>query len=62
MPNNFAANTGADMPTLFGGNPDAQVIGTRDALMNYTKLFEEHGIPVRGVKAATEGEEAGAEE
>ena len=69
MPNNFTADSGADatktppraakMPTLFSGDPDAQVIGVRDALMNYAKLIEKYGIPVKGQpKPAADAKEA----
>ncbi|MEO2014155.1 MAG: hypothetical protein ABGZ53_07255, partial [Fuerstiella sp.] len=52
MPNNFPANTTGQAPQLFGGEPGQQVIGVRDALMNYSRLIEQHGIPERGKPAA----------
>jgi cytochrome c551/c552 len=42
MPVNFAHN--ADQwQDLFGGKPEAHVTGTRDALLNYTRLMEDVG-------------------
>ncbi len=68
MPNNFLADSGpkedgtpAKMPTLFHGDPNAQVIGVRDALMNYSKLMEKYGKPVKGEPAATPDPNAAAE-
>ena len=52
MPNNFPANTTGQVPQLFGGEPGQQVIGVRDALMNYSRLIETHGIPERGKPTA----------
>lgn len=53
MPNNFTADSKGNVPELLGGDPTAQVIGVRDALMNYNKLIEKHGIPVKGEPPAT---------
>ena len=61
MPNNFPESTAGQVPELFGGNPNAQVVGVRDALMNYPQLIEKHGIPTKG-SAEPEGAAADAAE
>ena len=43
MPLNFPYNNGAQFPDLFNGNAEAQVEGTVDALLNYTRLMENPG-------------------
>ncbi len=43
MPLNFPKNNPTQFPDLFGGDPDAQVTATRDALLNYTRLMEDIG-------------------
>ncbi|MEI7698426.1 MAG: hypothetical protein WCK86_01415 [Planctomycetia bacterium] len=45
MPVNFAKNA-TQFPDKFKGDPDAHVIGVRDALMNYSKLLENVGPTV----------------
>ena len=42
MPINFAKNA-EQFPDKFAGDPDAHVIGVRDALMNYSTLLENVG-------------------
>jgi hypothetical protein len=43
MPLNFPHNNGAQFPDLYNGNAEAQVEGTADALLNYTRMMEEVG-------------------
>lgn len=43
MPVNYPKNNTTQLPDLFKGDPDAHVIATRDALMNYTRLMEDIG-------------------
>jgi hypothetical protein len=43
MPINFPHNNGAQFPDLYNGNAGAQVEGTVDALLNYTRMMEEVG-------------------
>ncbi len=43
MPLNYPLNNRTQFPDLFNGDPDAHVIGTRDALMNYNRLMEDIG-------------------
>lgn len=43
MPVNFAKDKNTQFPDLFNGDPDAQVVGTRDALLNYSQLMENVG-------------------
>lgn len=62
MPNNYPAASEGQVPSLFGGDPSAQVIGVRDALMNYAKLMETHGIPEKGAVAVDAADAAAAEE
>ena len=38
---------------MFGGDPDVQVIATRDALLNYTRLMEDIGPTTYAPPAAT---------
>jgi hypothetical protein len=45
MPVNFARNA-TQFPDKFKGDPDAHVIGVRDALMNYSRLLENVGPTV----------------
>jgi len=53
MPVNFPKNNTTQFPDLFNGDPDAQIIGTRDALMNYNYLMENVGPTVYGSPAPT---------
>ena len=62
MPVNFPKNNNTQFPDLFNGDPDAQVIGTRDALLNYSKLLEDVGPTVYAPPSTTPAAEAGAEE
>jgi hypothetical protein len=43
MPLNFPHNNGAQFPDLYNGDAGAQVEGTVDALLNYTRMMEEVG-------------------
>lgn len=43
MPVNYPKNNNTQFPDLFHGDPEAQVIGTRDALLNYLELMENVG-------------------
>lgn len=43
MPVNFPKNNTTQFPDLFQGDPDAQVLGVRDALLNYNLLMENVG-------------------
>ncbi|MBL8815736.1 MAG: c-type cytochrome [Planctomyces sp.] len=52
MPVNFPKNNLTQFPDLFNGDPDAQVIGTRDALLNYGRLLEDVGPTVYAPPAA----------
>ncbi|MCA9047998.1 MAG: c-type cytochrome [Planctomycetaceae bacterium] len=64
MPVNFAKNA-TQWPDLLKGDPDAHVIGVRDALANYSKLLEEVGPVVYTPPEAADapaGAAAGAEE
>jgi len=42
MPVNYGKNA-TQFPNKFKGDPDAHVMATRDALMNYSKLLEDYG-------------------
>ena len=53
MPLNFPKNNLTQFPDLFGGDPDVQVIATRDALLNYTRLMEDIGPTTYAPPAAT---------
>jgi cytochrome c551/c552 len=64
MPVNFPKNA-AQFPDRFKGDPDAHVVGVRDALMNYGRLLEEIGPTVYqppGQPATTPAPAAGGEE
>lgn len=65
MPVNFPKNNSTQFPDLFNGDPDAQVIGTRDALLNYVDLMENVGptvyAPPGGTTSATPPSGAGGE-
>lgn len=43
MPLNFPKNNTTQFPDLLGGDPDAHVTASRDALLNYTRLMEDIG-------------------
>ncbi len=58
MPVNFPHNNRTQFPDLFNGDPDAQVVGTRDALLNYGRLMENVGPIVYAPPAAESGEAA----
>lgn len=62
MPVNFPKNNTTQFPDLFGGDPGDQVIGIRDALMNYTKSLEDIGPTTYAPPAAKANAGAGAEE
>lgn len=51
MPVNYPKNA-TQFPDKFNANADAHVIGTRDALMNYSRLFEDLGPTVYDPPAA----------
>src|SRR5690606_7690274 len=57
MPAVFPKNQ-EQFPELFGGDPKAQTVGARDALMNYYRLMEREGkyVPAEQI-AGSEGEE-----
>lgn len=57
MPAVFPRNQ-EQFPELFGGDPKAQTVGARDALMNYYRLMEREGKyePAQQVAGAQEGE------
>lgn len=61
MPLNYPKNNTTQFPDLFKGEPDAHVIGTRDALMNYNRLMEDLGptnyAPPTAVPAAADAAE-----
>jgi len=64
MPLNFPKNNTTQFPDLFGGDPDAHVTASRDALLNYTRLMEDIGptayappgaaVPADGEKPTTD--------
>lgn len=56
MPVNFPKNITNTFPELFNGDPDAQVVGVRDALLNYNQLMENVGpvVYAPAVPAGTE--------
>lgn len=59
MPLNFPKNNTTQFPDLFGGDPDAHVKASRDALLNYTRLMEDIGPTVYappGAEAPKEGD------
>ncbi len=67
MPVNFPKNNTTQFPDLFNGDPDAQVVGTRDALLNYGRLMEDVGPtvyapPAGGSAAPAPAADAGAQE
>ncbi|MFN9970589.1 MAG: hypothetical protein ACK58T_11880, partial [Phycisphaerae bacterium] len=53
MPVNYPKNNTTQFPDLFNGDPDAQVIGTRDALLNYNLLMENVGPTIYNGPAPT---------
>ena len=48
MPINFQPSSKGAFETLLGGDPEQQAIGAADALLNYARLLEAHGVAVRG--------------
>ncbi|MFN9236034.1 MAG: hypothetical protein ACK6D4_15475, partial [Planctomyces sp.] len=54
MPVNYGKNA-TQVPDKFKGDPDAHVLATRDALMNYSRLLEDYGpVIYQPPAAATE--------
>jgi cbb3-type cytochrome oxidase cytochrome c subunit len=62
MPLNYPKNNTSQFPDLFKGEPDAHVIGTRDALMNYNRLMEDLGPTNYAPPTATPAAAGAAEE
>ena len=62
MPVNFPKNNSTQFPDLFQGDPDAQIIGTRDGLFNYATNMEDIGPTVYAPPAKEAAEDSGAEE
>ncbi|MEZ6062889.1 MAG: hypothetical protein R3C19_21300 [Planctomycetaceae bacterium] len=72
MPVNYPHNNRTQFPDLFTGDPDAQIIATRDALMNYGRMLENIGPvvyappgaepPADAAGAAESADEATSEE
>lgn len=62
MPVNFSKTKEGELPTLFKGDSESQIVGTRDALLNYTKLMEIFGPAQQQPVEANSGSEAVAGE
>lgn len=57
MPVNYPKNNSTQFPDLFEGDPEVQITGTRDALLNYTRLMEDIG-PTAYAPPTAEGQPA----